>query len=94
MNILLELAYTNIKDEEKLMLTSNVGFKGYKMSEIKRVLHEMQIEKILLSTMILFVVSEIGFKMYGSIILINVLSELFEVLRIEFKKSKKYSFLS
>lgn len=93
-NILLELAYTNIKEEEKLMLTSNVGFKGYKMSEIKRVLHEMQIEKILLSTMILFVVSEIGFKMYGSIILINVLSELFEVLRIEFKKSKKYSFLS
>ena len=39
-NVLVEFCNTDIKSEEKIMLNSCVGFKGYRMSEVKKVLQK------------------------------------------------------
>ena len=94
-NVLVEFCNTDIKSEEKIMLNSCVGFKGYRMSEIKKVLQKMEVEKIILSTMILILVTELGFKLGSSLILINVLEELINIGKSEYKKNiKKHSIIS
>ena len=94
-NVLVEFCNTDIKSEEKIMLNSCVGFKGYRMSEIKKVLQEMEVEKIILSTMILILVTELGFKLGSSLILINVLEELINISKSEYKQNiKKHSIIS
>ena len=94
-NVLVEFSNADIKSEEKIMLNSCVGFKGYRMSEIKKVLQEMEVEKIILSTMILILVTELGFKLGSSLILINVLEELINISKSEYKKNiKKHSIIS
>ena len=94
-NVLVEFCNTDIKSEEKIMLNSCVGFKGYRMSEVKKVLQEMEIEKIILSTMILILVTELGFKLGSSLILINVLEELINISKSEYKQNiKKHSIIS
>ena len=94
-NVLVEFCNTDIKSEEKIMLNSCVGFKGYRMSEIKKVLQEMEVEKIILSTMILILVTELGFKLGSSLILINVLEELINIGKSEYKQNiKKHSIIS
>ena len=94
-NVLVEFCNTDIKSEEKIMLNSCVGFKGYRMSEIKKVLQKMEVEKIILSTMILILVTELGFKLGSSLILINVLDELINIGKSEYKKNiKKHSIIS
>lgn len=94
-NVLVEFCNTDIKSEEKIMLNSCVGFKGYRMSEVKKVLQKMEVEKIILSTMILILVTELGFKLGSSLILINVLEELINISKSEYKKNiKKHSIIS
>lgn len=94
-NVLVEFCNTDIKSEEKIMLNSCVGFKGYRMSEVKKVLQKMEVEKIILSTMILILVTELGFKLGSSLILINVLEELINIGKSEYKKNiKKHSIIS
>lgn len=94
-NVLVEFCNTDIKSEEKIMLNSCVGFKGCRMGEIKRVLQKMEVEKIILSTMILILVTELGFKLGSSLILINVLEELINISKSEYKKNiKKHSIIS
>ena len=46
-NVLVEFCNTDIKSEEKIMLNICVWFKGYKMSEVKKVLQKMEVEKII-----------------------------------------------
>ena len=93
--LLVEFCNTDIKSEEKIMLNSCVGFKGYRMSEVKKVLQEMEVEKIILSTMILILVTELGFKLGSSLILINVLEELINIGKSEYKQNiKKHSIIS
>ena len=93
--LLVEFCNTDIKSEEKIMLNSCVGFKGYRMSEIKKVLQKMEVEKIILSTMILILVTELGFKLGSSLILINVLEELINIGKSEYKQNiKKHSIIS
>ena len=94
-NVLVEFCNTDIKSEEKIMLNSCVGFKGYRMSEVKKVLQKMEVEKIILSTMILILVTELGFKLGSSLILINVLEELINIGKSEYKQNiKKHSIIS
>lgn len=93
--LLVEFCNTDIKSEEKIMLNSCIGFKGYRMSEIKKVLQKMEAEKIILSTMILILVTELGFKLGSSLILINVLEELINIGKSEYKQNiKKHSIIS
>jgi hypothetical protein len=54
----------------------------------------MEVEKIILSTMILILVTELGFKLGSSLILINVLEELINISKSEYKKNKKHSIIS
>ena len=94
-NVLVEFCNTDIKSEEKIMLNSCVGFKGYRMSEVKKVLQKMEVEKKILSTMILILVTELGFKLGSSLILINVLEELINIGKSEYKQNiKKHSIIS
>jgi hypothetical protein len=94
-NVLIEFCNTDIKSEEKIMLNSCVGFKGCRISEVKKVLQKMEVEKIILSTMILILVTELGFKLGSSLILINVLEELINIGKSEYKKNiKKHSIIS
>ncbi len=93
-NILLEFFYTDIKKERKIMLESNAAFKNHKLSETKKILKQMQFEKIFLSTAILIVISSIGLKIGTSLILVNVLSELYEILKAEYKQASAKSFLN
>lgn len=92
-NIILELFYTDIEKERKIMLEANVAFKNHRMSSIKKVLKQMQFEKIFLSTALLIVISNIGLRIGSSLILINVISELYEVAKSEYKKASAKSFL-
>ena len=94
-NVFVEFCNTDIKSEEKIMLNSCVGFKGHRMSEVKKVLQKMEVEKIILSTMILILVTELGLKLGSSLILINVLEELINIGKSEYKKNiKKHSIIS
>ena len=92
-NIILEMYYTDLNKEREIMLDTNTAFKGHKMSEISKILKEMQIEKIFLSTAILMVIASTGLKLGTSLILVNVLSELCDVIRAEYKKSTAKGFL-
>lgn len=93
-NIILELFYTDINTEQKAMVNTNTAFKGYKMSEVRNVLKQMQLEKVFLSTAILLVITHIGFKISTSLILVNVLSELLDVIKVEYKSRRIKSFLN
>ena len=92
-NIFLELAFTDIKTEYKSMVQSNIAFKGQKMSHIKKILKQMQFEKIFLSTAILLVITHIGFKIGTSMILVNILDELYYILKAEYKAKTAKGFL-
>ena len=92
-NIILEMHYTDLNKEREIMLDTNTAFKGRKMSEISKILKEMQIEKIFLSTAILMVIASTGLKLGTSLILVNVLAELCDVVRAEYKKSTAKGFL-
>ena len=92
-NIILELCYMDLKKEQQMLLDSNTGFKGYKMSDIHKILKQMQIEKIFLSTAILMVIVSTGLKINTSLILVNVITELYTVIRSEHRKVTAKGFL-
>ena len=85
-NIILELVYANIEEERKSMIIRTIGFKDKKMSQTKEVLKQMQFEKIFLSTAILLVVTHIGFKIGTGLVLVNVLNELYYIIKAEYKE--------
>jgi hypothetical protein len=93
-NIILEFFYMDLKKERKTMTEANVAFKDYKMSEVTKVLKQMQFEKIFLSTAILLIISSIGFNISHSLIFVSVLTELFSVIKVEYKKATAKGFLS
>lgn len=92
-NLIFEWCYSDIDKERKMMIQSNVAFKGHKLSKIEKVLIEMQLEKVFLSTAILLIITELGFKLSSSLILVSVISELYNVLLSEYKKNTAKSFL-
>jgi hypothetical protein len=93
-NILFEWIYSDIDKEYKTMIDLNVAFKNHKMSEIKKILYNMHFEKIFLSTAILLIITEIGFKISSSLIIVSVLSNLYEVLSAEYKMKTAKGFLN
>ena len=92
-NIILELFYMDLKKERKMMTEANVAFKDYKMSEVTKILKQMQFEKIFLSTAILLIISSIGLNISHSLIFVSVLTELFDVIKVEHKKATAKGFL-
>lgn len=92
-NIILEIFYMDIKKERRAMTEANVAFKDYKMSEVTKILKQMQFEKVFLSTALLLVISNIGLNISASLIFVNVLMELFEVAKAEYKMKTAKGFL-
>ena len=92
-NIILELFYMDLKKERKMMTEANVAFKGYKMSEVTRILKEMQFEKVFLSTAILMVITSIGLNISASLIFVSVITELYEIVKAEYKMKTAKGFL-
>jgi hypothetical protein len=93
-NILLELFYTDIDKEATAMKSANVAFKNKKMSDLSETLKAMQFEKIFISTGLLMIIASAGLKISASLILVNVLTELIEVVKVEHKKRHLKSFLN
>jgi hypothetical protein len=93
-NILLELFYTDIDKEAAAMKSANVAFKNKKMSDLSETLKAMQFEKIFISTGLLMIIASAGLKISASLILVNVLTELIEVVKAEHKKRHLKSFLN
>lgn len=92
-NIIFELVYSNVDEERKMLLTKAVAFKGKKVSETHQVLKQMQFEKIFVSTALLLVITNIGFKIGTSLILINVIDELYNIFKAEYKMRTAKGFL-
>ena len=92
-NIMLELMYMDIEGEYKAMLFSNVAFKNIKMSKIRDILKQMQFEKIFLSTALLLVITNIGLNISASLILVSIGTEIYEVLKAEYKMKTAKGFL-
>lgn len=92
-NIILELCYMDLKKERQVMIETNTAFKNHKMSEIYTVLKQMQFEKIFLSTALLMVITSAGLKISASLILVNVISELYDVFKSERKQATAKGFL-
>ncbi len=92
-NIILELVYANIEEERKSMIVRTIGFKDKKMSQTKEVLKQMQFEKIFVSTALLLVITHIGLKIGTSLILVNVLNEIYYVCKAEYKEKTAKGFL-
>ena len=93
-NLILEWVNSDIKNEQLLMQNANVAFKNHKMSQTEAILKNMHFEKVFLSTAILLVVSEIGFKINSALILVSIVSELYKVLVAEYKIKTAKSFLN
>ena len=92
-NLILELFYMDLKKERQMMTEANVAFKGYKMSEVTKILRQMQFEKIFVSTALLLVITHIGLKIGTSLILVNVLNEIYYVCKAEYKEKTAKGFL-
>ena len=92
-NIILELFNSNIDEEYKLMINKNIGFKNKKMSQIKDILSQMQLEKIFLSTAILLIISSIGLNIRTNLILVSIINELYYVIKLEYKSRTMKGFL-
>ena len=93
-NVILGYATNNIKEENDLFKSANIGFKGYGMSKVKDVLIKMEIDRILLSSMILIVICGVGLNISKSLILVNIISELIVVIKTEIKIKKCKGFLN
>ena len=93
-NLLFEWVSADIENERLMMQNANVAFKGHKMSQIEQVLRNMHVEKIFLSTALLLIISEIGFKINSSLILVSIIGELYRVLTAEYKSKTAKSFLN
>jgi hypothetical protein len=92
-NLILEFFYMDLKKERQMMTDANVAFKGYKMSEVTRILKQMQFEKIFLSTAILMVITHIGLNISASLIFVSILTEMFEIFKAEYKMKTAKGFL-
>ena len=87
------ILYANIEEERKSMIVRTIGFKDKKMSQTKEVLKQMQFEKIFVSTALLLVITHIGLKIGTSLILVNVLNEIYYVCKAEYKEKTAKGFL-
>ena len=92
-NIVIELFSWDLQEEYKIVQRANVAFKGYKMSDTKAILKTLQVEKILLSTLVLLALSYLPFNLRSPLILVSVLSELYEVFMAIYKTKSYKGFL-
>lgn len=92
-SVILDLVDSDIDSEFKMLASNSIGFKGHKFSDTKKVLKQMEWERIILNAMILSVITYIGFNIGSSIILVNIISEVVDIIKIEYKMKHVKGFL-
>ena len=92
-SLILDLFDSNINDEFKMMSNHSMAFSNAKFSDTKKILKQMDLEKIILNIMILSVINYVGFSMGCSLLLVNIFSELFKIIQCEYKVKTAKGFL-
>lgn len=92
-NIILEVYYSDTDKEAKMLFENNIAFKNCKASDIPHIINTMELEKIFVSTAILVIVVSIGFNISSSILLVSIVSELYLVLKCEYRERHLKGFL-
>lgn len=92
-SLVLDLADSKVDEEFKIMSSNSIAFKGYKMSDTKKVLKQMEFDKIILNIMILLVINYIGLNIGSSIVLVNIISELTKQIQYNHKTKCVKGFL-
>jgi hypothetical protein len=92
-NIILEVYYSDTDKEAKILFENNIAFKNCKASDIPHIINTMELEKIFVSTAILVIIVSIGFNISSSILLVSIVSELYLVLKCEYRERHLKGFL-
>ena len=92
-SLILDLIDSDINKEFNMMSTHSMAFAGKKMSDTKRILRQMEIDKIILNIMILLVINYIGFNIGSSLLLVTIFTEIAQQIKCEYKMKTAKGFL-
>ena len=84
-SLILDLFDSNIDDEFKMMSNNSIAFANAKFSDTKKILRQMEFDKIILNIMILSVINYIGFSIGSSLLLVNIFSTVMDVVQCEYR---------
>ena len=92
-SLILDLFDSDIDSEFKMMTTNCMAFSNAKLSDTKKILRQMEIDKIILNILILSVINYIGFNIGCSLLLVNIFSEVIKQIQCEYKIKTAKGFL-
>jgi hypothetical protein len=92
-SLILDLFDSDIDKEFKMMSANCMAFSNSKLSDTKKILRQMEFERILLNIMILSVINYIGFNMGCSLLLVNIFTEIIQQIKCEYKIKTAKGFL-
>lgn len=92
-SLILDLFDSDINSEFKMMNTNCMAFSNAKLSDTKKILRQMEIDKIILNILILSVINYIGFNIGCSLLLVNIFSEVIKQIQCEYKIKTAKGFL-
>lgn len=92
-SLILDLFDADIDKEFKMMNTNCMAFSNSKLSDTKKILKQMELDRILLNIMILSVINYIGFNMGCSLLLVNIFTEIVQQIKCEYKIKTAKGFL-
>ena len=92
-SLILDLVDMDIDKEFKMMSTNCMAFANSKMSDTKKILRNMEFERIVLNIMILLVINHVGFSIGSSLLLVNIFSEIIKQIQCEYKIKTAKGFL-
>ena len=91
-SLILDLFDADIDKEFKMMSNNSMAFANAKFSDTKKILRQMEFDKIILNIMILSVINYIGFSIGSSLLLVNIFSTVMDVVQCEYRmKTAKVS---
>ena len=92
-SLILDLFDSDINSEFKMMNTNCMAFSNAKLSDTKKILRQMELDKIILNILILSVINYIGFNIGCSLLLVNIFSEVIKQIQCEYKIKTAKGFL-
>jgi hypothetical protein len=92
-SLILDLFDADIDKEFKMMSNNSIAFANAKFSDTKKILRQMEFDKIILNIMILSVINYIGFSIGSSLLLVNIFSTVMDVIQCEYKMKTAKGFL-
>jgi hypothetical protein len=92
-SLILDLFDADIDKEFKMMSNNSIAFANAKFSDTKKILRQMEFDKIILNIMILSVINYIGFSIGSSLLLVNIFSTVMDVVQCEYRMKTAKGFL-